>query len=100
MKTLKELHTEVYCLIKDNHTHSEKKRHGRYLGITLFDESVIWMDDYNSAITWSNKFMHNGIYFGLDFGGFESHVSKNKYLEAIAFIKSTITPNPCRINAE
>lgn len=93
---LKNLHSELYCLIRDNCNYKEKKRHGNYLGVHIFDNSVLWMDDYNSAIRRSHKFMCRGFYFGLDFGGFESHAKKRDYLWAIADIKSTITPNPCR----
>jgi hypothetical protein len=80
-------------LIREN-GEKKKKRHGYYVRLKLFTGEILEIDTWSWAIT--NLTANE--YFGLDFGGFETHVTKEKYLEYIAYCKSTITPNPCKIN--
>lgn len=96
----KKLHSRLINLIKEKGI-SLPKKHGKWAKFELDKNMFFQVDTYNSEITlrqgsgeynfWTGFSGSSILYFGCDFGKFESHVSNQTYLSAISCITNQLT---------
>jgi hypothetical protein len=84
---LKPLLHRIGKLIR-RHGVKEYKKHGNYWRLELINGIYLYHDDYNHSVFLNNNKDETLVYYGIDFGGFKTNVSREGFERMIALLNA------------